>query len=245
MVSGVQRKLNITKYLLTVLLLSTLMCTSLASEENELWLMVCTKEDPNITVDSLASLLTNIGYNAQSMGWYVTVWLPNGNIRYLTPNGEVPKLAEMWLVPPPSSFVHQKAAVKSPMYGMPIVPDAISRDTAYEMTSDAQFIEAIHRCASFPLAPQGLCYPGTQKAAEIYKGQGYNIRYMYIPDSGMVYQGHIWILVENPLEKGKWIAVDSYNGPTTNYDYYTAPYSFPDLGYLDLLSPVCLVSVGT
>ena len=55
--------------------------------------------------------------------------------------------------------------------------------------------------------------------------------------SGFENQGHLWILVEDPDNKDRWLAVDSYYGVVTDKSYYKAPYSFPDIKYLDSLNP--------
>jgi hypothetical protein len=119
--------------------------------------------------------------------------------------------------------------------------DAICKDVKYKKSENAEFIEKIGKCARFPIAPLGMCYQGTQDMARVYKDFGYNISYMYIPTVGTLSQSHIWILVENPKEKGSWTAVDSYFGPVQDDEYYTAPYSFPDIEYLNLLNPQCLI----
>ena len=60
---------------------------------------------------------------------------------------------------------------------------------------------------------------------------------MYDP-SGFDSQGHLWVVVEDKDQAGRWLAVDSYYGAMKDDSYYyTAPYSFADFKYLDSLNP--------
>jgi len=237
--------LNDIKYMAIILWLCAVSIPSCASDENELWLLICTNEDANITIDGLASFLSSKGYDVQPMYSCVEVRLSNGKTRYLIPNGCDPKLADMWINLPkgnakPEEIVHDHTSIKMTSSALSAV-DTICKNTKYKKSKNSEFIGQLENCDHFPIAPLGMCYQGTQDMARTYKGRGYNIRYMYMPTTGTLSQSHIWIIVENPEEKGSWAAVDSYLGIVQDDNYYTAPYSFPDLEDLNLLNPQCLV----
>lgn len=198
---------------------------SSADDVNDLWLLISSYEDIGITVQDLAFFLVSHGYDATPERSYVTVRLPSGKSVYLTPNGGAPRLADLWMEPPKSTGIMQ------------VIPIAeIQKDRSYNMTSNQEFIKSVSRLTMFPVTPLGMCYDGSQKLANLYTEFGYKIRYMYDP-SGFENQGHLWIIVEDPDNGDRWLAVDSYYGVVTESSYYKAPYSFPDIKYLDSLNP--------
>jgi hypothetical protein len=199
-----------------------------ASEENDLWLLLSSYEDIGITNEDLAFFLATHGYNAQpaSNGSYVIVKMKVGKEVYLTPNGASPRLADLWMTPPTS----QAGPIQ-------VIPgDAIRANASYNMTDDEEFIRTISRYTIFPVTPLGMCYDGSQKLDETYRGFGYNVIFLYNP-SEFDSQGHIWTAVENSNHPDTWIAVDSYYGLMKDPEYYTAPYSFNEFQYLDSINP--------
>ncbi len=211
--------------ILAFLLIVSTFGHSHADEINDLWLFISSYEDIGITVTDLAFFLASHGYDAKPERSYVTVNLPSGKTVYLTPNGGAPRLADMWMEPPKST---------GPMQVIPI--EEIQKNKTYKMTDNQNFIKAVSRLTMFPVTPLGMCYDGSQKLANLYTDFGYNIKYMYDP-SGFENQGHLWIIVEDTDNKDKWLAVDSYYGVVKDSSYYTAPYSFPNIKYLDSLNP--------
>lgn len=196
------------------------------TEENDLWLLVSSYEDVSITVKDLAFFLSTHDYNAYPEESYVTIMFSNGQEAYLTPNGASPRLADLWGTPPtPSGPVRL------------IQSDAIQKDLTYNKTDNVLFIKDVTRSVMFPLTPLGMCYDGSQKLAEIYKGLGYNVIYIYDP-SQWYGEGHLWVLVEDTDQPDHWLAVDSYYGVVKDDNlYYIAPYSFADFEYLDSINP--------
>jgi hypothetical protein len=196
------------------------------AEENDLWLLISSYEDIGITVQDLAFFLATHGYDATPEGSYVTVRFSDGSMAYLTPNGGEPRLANLWATPPsPTGPV------------MVISPDAIQKNVTYSKTDNSAFIKDVTRSVIFPVTPLGMCYDGSKKLADTYGSFSYRVRYMYDP-SEWDWQGHLWILVEDPKQPDRWLAVDSYYGVLRDDDqYYSAPYSFDNFEYLDSINP--------
>ena len=203
------------------------------TEENELWLLLSSFEDLGITVKDLAFFVVAHGYNAEPTNdAYVTVKLSSGKEIYLTPNGASPGLADLWMTPPTQNSVPVR-----------IIPtEAIKKNLTYDKATNPDFIKAVTRTLIFPVAPLGMCFDGSQSLAKTYSSFGYNICYMYDPSAGGYTQGHLWVTVEDKDQHGKWLAVDSYYGVMTDDVYYTAPYSFNDIKYLDSINPSWKVS---
>jgi hypothetical protein len=202
------------------------------TEENDLWLLISSYEDIGITVKDLAFFLETHGYNAEPHDTYVTVKLSSGKEVYLTPNGASPGLADLWMIPP-----------TKPSVPVRIIPtEAIKKNLTYVKATNPDFIKAVTRTLIFPVAPLGMCFEGSQQVAKTYSSFGYNITYMYDPSAGEYTQGHLWVSVEDKDRRGKWLAVDSYYGVMTDDVYYTAPYSFDDIKYLDSINPSWRVS---
>jgi hypothetical protein len=202
------------------------------TEVNELWLLLSSYEDLGITVKDLAYFAVTHGYNAEPGDNYVTIKLSSGEEIYLTPNGASPGLADLWMTPPTQTSGPVRV----------ISTEAIKKNLTYDKATNPDFIKAITRTQIFPVAPQGMCFDGSQKLAETYSSNGYRISYMYDPSSGGYTQGHLWIVVEDKDHNGKWLAVDSYYGIMTDKLYYTSPYSFDDIKYLNLINPSWKVS---
>jgi hypothetical protein len=202
------------------------------TEENDLWLLLSSYEDLGITVKDLAFFLETHGYNAEPHDTYVTVKFSNGKEVYLTPNGASPGLADLWMTPPTQA--------SGPIRVIPT--EAIKKNLTYAKATNPDFIKAVTRTLIFPVAPLGMCFDGSQQVAKTYSSFGYNISYMYDPSAGGYTQGHLWVAVEDKDHQGKWLAVDSYYGVMTDDGYYTAPYSFDDIKYLDSINPSWKVS---
>ncbi len=202
------------------------------AEENELWLLLSSFEDLGITVKELAFFVVAHGYNAEPNDDYVTIKLSSGKEIYLTPNGASPGLADLWMTPPKQTSVPVR-----------IIPtEVIRKNLTYDKAVTPDFIKAVTRTLIFPVAPQGMCFDGSQKLVETYSSNGYNTSYMYDPSAGGYTQGHLWVIVEDNDLHGKWLAVDSYYGVMADELYYTAPYSFDDIKYLNLINPSWKVS---
>lgn len=199
-----------------------------ASEENDLWLLLSSYEDIGITTNDLAFFLVIHGYNAEpkSNQSYVVVTLKAGKELYLTPNGASERLADMWMNPPQGQ--------SGPVQVIPV--DAIKINASYNRSQDSEFIKTISRYVMFPVTPLGMCYDGSQKLENTYRGFGYNVTYLYDP-AGFDSQGHIWVAVEDGDDLGNWLAVDSYYGVMDDAEYYFAPYSFDEFEYLDAINP--------
>lgn len=227
--------------LLIILYLCDLCILSCANEEIDLNLLVSSYEGKGITASDLATFLKVHGYNAQPSDNYVTVKLPSGKSLYLLPNGAETGLASLWVVPPSSQAKQSGERHSDPK--MTIKEGEIKKDKTYTKTANKDFVEAIGKLTSFPVAPLGMCEEGAQILGKTYKNSGYNIYYMVHPNSDN-HPGHMWVVVENPDKKNTWLAVDSYYGPVTEDDdyYYSAPYSFQDNSYLKLIDPVLRVS---
>ena len=74
---------------------------SATGEANDLWFLLSTHEDAKLTLEVLAEFLTENGYNAKPNGSYLTVALSQDEEEvYLTPNGLIPGLADMWQTRP-------------------------------------------------------------------------------------------------------------------------------------------------
>jgi hypothetical protein len=202
------------------------------TEENDLWLLLSSYEDLGITVKDLAFFMETHGYNAEPHDTYVSVKFSDGKEVYLTPNGASPGLADLWMTPPTQS--------SGPIRVIPT--EAIKKNLTYSKATNPDFIKAVTRTLIFPVAPLGMCFEGSQQVAKTYSSFGYNISYMYDPSAGGYTQGHLWVTVENKDRTGKWLAVDSYYGVMTDDVYYTAPYSFDDIKYLDSINPSWKVS---
>jgi hypothetical protein len=202
------------------------------TEENDLWLLLSSYEDLGITVKDLAFFMETHGYNAEPHDTYVSVKFSDGKEVYLTPNGASPGLADLWMTPPTQS--------SGPIRVIPT--EAIKKNLTYSKATNPDFIKAVTRTLIFPVAPLGMCFDGSQQVAKTYSSFGYNISYMYDPSAGGYAQGHLWISVEDKDRRGKWLAVDSYYGVMTDDGYYTAPYSFDDIKYLDSINPSWKVS---
>ena len=202
------------------------------TEENELWLLLSSFEDLGITVKDLAFFVIAHGYYAEPNDTYVTVKLSSDKEIYLTPNGGSPGLADLWMTPPTQTSGPVRV----------ISTDAIKKNLTYNKATNPDFIKAVNRILIFPVAPLGMCFDGSQKLAETYGSFGYNISYMYDPSAGGYTQGHLWVTVEDKDLHGKWLAVDSYYGVMTDESYYTAPYSFDDIKYLDSINPSWKIS---
>jgi len=206
--------------------LALILGTSNCAEENDLWLLISSYEDIGITVQDLAFFLATHGFDATPERSYVTVRFSDGSKAYLTPNGGEPRLANLWATPPsPSGPV------------MVILPEAIQKNVTYNKTDNSLFIRDVTRQVVFPVTPLGMCYDGSKKLADTYISFEYRVKYMYDP-SEWDWQGHLWILVEDPGQPDRWLAVDSYYGVLRNDDqYYSAPYSFAEFEYLDSINP--------
>lgn len=199
-----------------------------ASEENDLWLLLSSYEDIGITMNDLAFFLVTHGYNAEPAADQscVIVTLDGGKEVYLTPNGASSRLADMWMDPP--------QAKSGPVQVIP--GDAIKVDVHYNRSDDEEFIKTISRYIMFPVTPLGMCYDGSQKLENTYKGFGHNVTFLYDP-AGFDSQGHIWVAVEDGSHPGTWLAIDSYYGVMEDPEYYSAPYSFSEFKYLDAINP--------
>jgi len=220
----VSLKLKFTQVLLVFYLVISLN-TAWGGEENDLWLLISSYEDIGITVQDLAFFLATHGYDAEPNKSYVTVELSSGTKMYLTPNGAAPRLADLWDSPPkPSGPV------------MVIPADVIQKNVTYVKTVNKALIRDIRQYAMFPVTPLGMCYDGSEALAEIYESFGYDVGYMYDP-SEWDWQGHLWVVVEDPDDQNTWLAVDSYYGIMSENEYYSAPYSFTDMKYLDSINP--------
>ena len=186
---------------IVLVLLSLILCLPAcqAIEENDLWLLLSSYEDIGITVKDLAFFLATHGYDAKPEESYVTVTLSNGKEVYLTPNGASPRLADLWMTPPTS----QAGPVQV------ISADAVKTNVTYRKTDDANFIKTIDRYLIFPLTPLGMCYDGSQKLSESYRSFGYNTNFMYDP-SGFDSQGHLWVVVEDKDQAGRWLVAGGY-----------------------------------
>lgn len=206
--------------------LALILGASDCAEENDLWLLISSYEDIGITVQDLAFFLATHGFDATPEKSYVTVKFSDGSEAYLTPNGGEARLADLWATPPTSS---------GPV--VVILPDAIQKNVTYNRTENSRFIKDVTRQVVFPVTPLGMCYDGSKKLADTYGSFGYGVRYMYDP-SEWDWQGHLWILVEDPERSDLWLAVDSYYGVMRDDNqYYSAPYSFVDFEYLDSINP--------
>lgn len=217
----------------TLILILIFFCSipAQSGEENDLWLLLSSYEDIGITVNDLAFFLATHGYDAKPEKSYVTVKFSNDKEVYLTPNGGASRLADLWMSPP----TEETGPVQ-------VIPgDAIKVNVTYKKTDNTDFIKTVSRYLVFPVAPLGMCYDGAQKLDENYKSFDYNVLYMYDP-SGFDSQGHLWVIVEDKDQSDAWLAVDSYYGPMTTDDYYTAPYSFADFKYLDSINPKWKIS---
>lgn len=204
-----------------------LICSSsVATEVNDLWLLLSSYEDIGITVKDLAFFLVTHGYDALPGKSYVTVEISDGSEVYLTPNGGAERLADLWMTPP----AEKAGPVKV------ISSDAVQVDVRRDKTDNAGFIKTASRYVIFPVAPLGMCYDGSQQLENTYKSFGYDVNYMYDP-SGFDSQGHLWIVLEDD-HTDTWLAVDSYYGVMADDDsYYRAPYAFADFKYLDSVNP--------
>ncbi|HII07200.1 MAG TPA: hypothetical protein HA349_07795 [Methanotrichaceae archaeon] len=215
------------KILLLIFCLVLIPETSNCAEVNDLWLLISSYEDIGMTVLDLAFFLATHGYDATPERSYVTVEFSDGTMAYLTPNGGEPRLANLWAMPPDLA--------SGPV--MIILPDAIQKNVTYSKTENSDFIKDVTRKVIFPVTPLGMCYDGSKKLADTYRSFDYRVRYMYDP-SEWDWQGHLWILVEDPEHPDRWLAVDSYYGVLRDDDqYYSAPYSFDDFEYLDSINP--------
>ena len=202
------------------------------TEVNELWLLLSSYEDLGITVKDLAYFTITHGYNAEPNENHVTIKLSSGDEVYLTPNGASPGLADLWMTPPTQTTGPVRV----------ISTDAIKKNLTYDKAANPDFIKAVTRTLIFPVAPMGMCFDGSQKLTETYSSNGYNTSYMYDPSAGGYTQGHLWVIVEDKDHLEKWLAIDSYYGVMTDELYYTAPYSFDDIKYLNLINPSWKIS---
>ena len=185
-----------------------------------------------MTVRELASFAVTHGYNALPDDNYVTIKLSSGEEIYMSPNGASPGLADLWMTPP----THSSVPVR-------IIPrETIKKNLTYDRATDPDFIKAVTRILIFPVAPLGMCFEGSQKLAKTYNSFGYNTSYICDPSAGGYTGGHLWVIVEDRDHQGKWLAVDSYYGVMADEVYYTAPYSFDDIEYLNLINPSWKVS---
>ncbi|TRZ68922.1 MAG: hypothetical protein D4Q77_00690 [Methanothrix sp.] len=208
-----------------VLCIGAFPCISSCSEDNELWLFISSYEDIDITVQDLAFFLATHGYDARPNRSYVTVKLSDDETLYLTPNGAVPRLADIWVSPPASSGMD-----------MVIPAGAIQKDAVYSKTTNREFVDAIDERLILQVASPVRRYSRSQRLAEMGRGLGYNVKYMYDPDGGDE-RGTIWVMVEDPDNLDTWLAVDSYDGALGDNEYYAAQYSFEDIGNLDFINP--------
>ena len=207
--------------------LALILGSSNCAEENDLWLLISSYEDIGITVQDLAFFLATHGFDATPERSYVAVSFSDGSMAYLTPNGGEARLANLWATPPNIEA--------GPV--MVIIPDAIQKNVTCNRTENSPFIRDVTRMVVFPVTPLGMCYDGSKKLADTYGSFGYGVRYMYDP-SEWEWQGHLWILVEDPEQPDLWLAVDSYYGVVRDDDrYYSAPYSFAEFEYLDSINP--------
>lgn len=202
------------------------------TEVNELWLLLSSYEDLGITVKDLAYFTITHGYNAEPNENHVTIKLSSGDEVYLTPNGASPGLADLWMTPPTQTTGPVRV----------ISTDAIKKNLTYDKAVNPDFIKAVTRTLIFPVAPMGMCFDGSQKLTETYSSNGYNTSYMYDPSAGGYTQGHLWVIVEDKDYLEKWLAIDSYYGVMTDEVYYSAPYSFDDIKYLNLINPSWKIS---
>jgi hypothetical protein len=202
---------------------------SAIGEVNDLWFLLSTHEDAKLTLEDLAEFLTENGYNAEPNGSYLTVALSQDEEVYLTPNGLIPGLADMWQTRPeniPSEPVLVTCSYQKRC------GDDIKKNIIYRKTSNEKFIEDISKSVGFPIAENGWCSEGSKKVGQICKDLGYNVTYMFDPTE----RGHQWVLVEDG-KTNTWLAVDSCYGIMDGNDYYTAHYSFPEIDDLDLVNP--------
>lgn len=230
--------------LLTVIVVMTnfTICNiSSGNEEVDLNLLISSYQATGITVGDLATFLTDHGYNVQPSNYFVIAKLSGGKNIYLVPDGNGPSLATLWIVPPSSKAKQSVAKPSKPV--LTIEDGAIKKNEAYTKTGNRKFIETIGKCSKFPVTPLGMCEDGAKILAKTYRNLGYNVCYMVDPSSDN-HPGHMWIVVGDPDNKNKWLAVDSYFGPMTKEDeyYYNAQYSFQDVKYLKLIEPVFRVS---
>jgi hypothetical protein len=202
---------------------------SAIGEVNDLWFLLSTHEDAKLTLEDLAEFLTENGYNAEPNGSYLTVALSQDEEVYLTPNGLIPGLADMWQTRPeniPSEPVLVTCSYQKRC------GDDIKKNIIYRKTSNEKFIEDISKSVGFPIAENGWCSEGSKKVGQICKDLGYNVTYMFDPTE----RGHQWVLVEDG-KTNTWLAVDSCYGIMDGNDYYAAYYSFPEIDDLDLVNP--------
>ncbi|MGC9515685.1 hypothetical protein [Methanocrinis sp.] len=179
-----------------------------------------------MTIDELAFFLATHSYRSEPKPDHVLVDLPGGIEAYLTPNGASPGLADFWKSPPKST-----GPVRT------LAEDAIQRNASYdEAPPTGELAEFTRSRLLFPVTPLGMCYDGSRKLDDSYSAYGYRVMYMYDP-SEWDWQGHLWVVVEAPEYPDAWIAVDSYYGIMRIDDYYSAPYSFDDMKYLDYINP--------
>jgi hypothetical protein len=209
-----------------------------AEETTDLWFLVSSYEDTQMSSYDLAMFLTAHGYRATPREAYVTMTISGKEI-YLAPNEASPGLADILMAPPKRSeefhsndkSIKSKSELVRASYSL-----EIKKDTTYAKTNNRDFKETIRNAALFPLTPYGMCFEGSSRMGKIYTSLGYNVIYMYNPDNPKG-RGHEWVLVENDKTTNTWQAVDSYYGIMDGNDYYWAPYSFPKYDDIKLILP--------
>jgi hypothetical protein len=215
------------RLILAMFVLAVIVPSCSGTEENDLWLLLSSYEDIGITIKDLAFFLETHGYNSEPHDAYVTVKFSSGREIYLTPNGAETRLADLWMTPP-----------TKPSGPIKVIPTGVIKtNETYVKSANADFLKTLSRDVIYPVAPLGMCFEGSQQVAKTYSSFGYNAVYMYDPNAGGYSQGHLWILVEDKDNRGKWLASDSYYGIMTDDLYYKSPFSFSDIKYLESINP--------
>jgi hypothetical protein len=224
-----ETRCNISLMILSILVLSPNLASA-TGEANDLWFLLSTHEDAKLTLEDLAEFLTENGYNAKPDGSYLTVALSQDEEEvYLTPNGLIPGLADMWQTRPEN--IPAEPVLVTCSY-QKRCGDNIKKNITYKKTSNEKFVEDISKTVNFPIAENGWCSEGSRKAGQICRDLGYNVTYMFDPTE----RGHQWVLVEDG-STNTWLAVDSCYGIMDDIYYYSAYYSFPEIDDLELVNP--------
>lgn len=209
-----------------------------AEETTDLWFLVSSYEDTQISSYDLAMFLTAHGYQATPREAYVAMKI-SGKEFYLAPNEASPGLADILMAPPKRSEETHSSDKASESKSQPIRASyslEIKKDTTYAKSNSREFKEGVRNAVLFPLTPYGMCFDGSSRMGKIYTSLGYHVMYMYNPDNPKG-RGHEWVLVEDDNNGNSWQAVDSYYGIMEINDYYWAPYSFPKYDDIKLILP--------
>ncbi len=204
----------------------------LAGEENDLWLLLSSFEDQEISISALLDLLSSEGYRACMDEGCVMVELSCKEV-FLIPNGAERGLADLCLSRPSHLPSHSADCGKSLIRR--ISPGEVRRDERLSQSNDMLFIKEIS-ALDFPSFPEGGCLEGSRRIGRILSERGYRVRYMFSPGCDGS-QGHIWVAAEDHDQPGTWIAVDSLAGITTDDSYYRSSYGFDDIEHLDDVNP--------